>query len=244
VRRASTLARVAIVPFSLTAGCALIASATGTDPMLAVELAALALMVAWLVVLGRGVGRALADAERLSGVSRPIGLAGADVRLLDASQPAAFVSGLLRPQIYLSRTLFDSLDGAELRGVLLHEQHHRRTWAPLRGLALESWQRVLGWLPPARRSLAARISALEIEADAAAVAGGITPATLASALLKCEAHQPGALSAFSAASEIRIDVLVAWGRQQRMDRQISVPIEWVAPVTSAIALWACHVFGV
>jgi Zn-dependent protease with chaperone function len=243
VRRTGTLVRVAAVPLAFIAGCGLIASATGTDPMLAVELAALALMAAWLVLFGRGVRRARADAERLADVSRPIGLAGADVRLVDASQPAAFVSGLVRPQIYLSRSLIDSLDAAELRGVLLHEQHHRRTRAPLRALALESWQRLLGWLPPARRALAARLAGLEIEADAAAVARGTAPATLASALLKCEAHPPGPSSAFAAASEIRIGELVAWGGQQHVDRHFSIPVEWVAPAGAAIALWACHVVG-
>lgn len=243
MRRTGTLLPVAAIALAFIAGCALIASATGTDPMLAVELAALALMAAWLVLLGHGVRRALADAERLSDASRPIGLAGADVRLLDASQPAAFVSGVLRPQIYLSRSLIDSLDAAELRGVLLHEQHHRRTHAPLRALALESWQRLLGWLPPARRALAARLASLEIEADAAAVARGTAPATLASALLKCEADLRGASTAFAAASEIRIGELVAWGRQQRVDRHLSIPVEWVAPVTGALALWACHLVG-
>ena len=243
MRRIRTLVRVAAVPLAFITGCGLIAAATGTDPMLGVELMALALTAAWLVLLGLGVRRAQADAERLSDVSRPIGLAGADVRLLDASQPTAFVSGLLRPQIYLSRSLIDTLDADELRGVLLHEQHHRRTRAPLRALALESWQRLLDWLPPARRALAARLASLEIEADAAAVARGTAPATLASALLKCEAHLPGALSAFAAAPEIRIDALVAWGRQQRVDRHLSIPVEWVAPASAAIALWACHVIG-
>lgn len=243
MRRTRTSVRVAAIPLTFIAGCGLIASATGTDPMVAVELAAVALLAAWLVLLGRGVRRARADAERLTGVSRPIGLAGADVRLLDACQPAAFVSGLLRPQIYLSRSLIDSLDPAELRGVLLHEQHHRQTRAPLRALALESWQRLLGWLPAARRALAARLAGLEIEADAAAVARGTAPATLASALLKCEAHPPGAVSAFAAASEIRIIELVAWGRQQRLDRHLAIPVEWMAPASAAIAIWACHVIG-
>ena len=243
MKRIGTVVRMAAVPLALVEGCGLIASASGTDPLLGVELAALALMAAWLVLFGRAVRRTLADAERLSSVSRRIGLAGADVRLLDASHPAAFVSGLLRPQIYLSRSLIDSLDAAELRGVLLHEQHHRRTRAPLRALALESWQRLLGWLPPARRALMARLAGLEIEADAAAVACGTAPATLASALLKCDAHLPGASTAFAAASEIRIGELVVWGRQRRVDRPRSIPLEWVAPAGAALALWACHVIG-
>ena len=239
--RLSTLARVAVVPVALTAGCAMIASVTGSDPMLAVELVALALVAAWLVHLSRGARQALTEAARLSAESQRVSVAGAEVRLLDTTTLAAF--GLFRPQIYLTPALIELLDRDELRGVLLHEQHHRRTLAPLRGLALESWQRALGWLPPARHALAARLAALEIEADAAAVARGVDPATLASALVKCGPSRPGSASAFSAASEIRIDELVAWGRGRRLDRHLSIPVEWAAPASALMALWVCHLVG-
>jgi Zn-dependent protease with chaperone function len=241
--RVGALARVAAVPLSLTAACALIASATGGDPMLAVELAGVALIGGWLVHVGRGARPALAAAARLSAQSRRIAIAGVEVQLLDIAPPAAFVSGLLRPRIYVSPQLIAILDTQELHGVVLHEQHHRRTLAPLRGLALESWQRLLGRLPAARRTLAARLAALEIEADAAAVARGIAPAALASALLKCEAYLPAAASAFSAVAEIRIGALVAWGGEQRADHHVSVPVEWAAPASIMIALWLCHLVG-
>ena len=221
----------------------MIASVTGSDPMLAVELVALTLVAAWLVQVGRGARHALTEAARLSAESERVNVAGAEVRLLDTTTLAAFVSGLFRPQIYLTPALIEILDRDELRGVLLHEQHHRRTLAPLRGLALESWRRALGWLPPARHALAARLAALEIEADAAAVARGVEPATLASALVKCGAPLPGSASAFSAASEIRIEELVAWGRGRRVDRHLSIPVEWVAPVSATMALWVCHLVG-
>lgn len=242
--RLGSLARVAIIPLALTGGCALIASVTGSDPMLAVELAALAMIAAWLVHIGLGTRQALTEAARLSAVSQRMDVAGADVRLLYITSPAAFVSGLLRPQIYVSSPLLEILDGPELHGVLLHEQHHRQTLAPLRSLALESWQRALGWLPPARRALTGRLAALEIEADAAAIARGVAPATLASALVKCGAGLPGSASpAFSAAAEIRIAELVARGRGQRVDRRLSMPVEWAAPASALIAIWVCHLVG-
>ena len=241
--RLSTVARVAIVPAALTAGCAMIASITGSDPMLAVELVALTLFAVWLVHVGRGARRAVTEAARLSAESQGVDIAGAKVRLLDTTTPAAFVSGLLRPQIYLNPALIKILDHHELRAVLLHEQHHRRTLAPLRGLALESWQLALGWLPPARHALAARLAALEIEADAAAVARGVAPATLASALVKCGGSLPRSASAFSATSEIRIGELVAWGRGERVDRHLSIPVEWAAPASALMALWVCHLVG-
>jgi hypothetical protein len=113
----------------------------------------------WLVHLGGGARPALAGAARLSAQSRRAHVAGAEVQLLDLARPVAFVSGLLRPRIYLSLPLIALLDAHELRGVMLHEYHHRRTLAPLRGLALESWQRLLGWLPAAHRTLAERVAA-------------------------------------------------------------------------------------
>lgn len=242
--RLGTLARVAIIPLALTAGCALIASVTGSDPMLAVELAALSLIAAWTLDIGRAGRQALTEAARLWAESQPVDVAGTEVRLLDVTSPAAFVSGLLRPQIYVSPPLIEILDRPELRGVLLHEQHHRQTLAPLRTLALESWQRALGWLPPARRMLTGRLAALEIEADAAAIARGVAPATLASALVKCGAGLPASASpAFSAAAEIRIAELVARGRGQRVDRRLSVPVEWAAPASALIAIWVCHLVG-
>ena len=239
----ATLARVALVPVAVTVGCAIIASVTGSDPMLAAELVALTVTATWLVHVSRGARQALTEAARLSAESQRLNVAGAEVRLLDTTTLAAFVSGLFRPQIYLTPALIEILDRDELRGVLLHEQHHRRTLAPLRGLALESWQRALGWLPPARQALASRLAALEIEADAAAVARGVEPATLASALVKCGVSRPVSASAFSAASEIRIDELIAWGRGRRVDRHLSIPVEWAAPASAMLALWVCHLVG-
>jgi Zn-dependent protease with chaperone function len=234
---------MATIPMSLTAGCALIASTTGRDPTFAVELAAVALIAGWLIQLGRHARPALAAAAQLSAQSRRDRVAGAEVQLLDIARPVAFVSGLLRPRIYLSPPLMALLDARELRGVVLHEQHHRRTLAPLRGLALVTWLRLLGWLPPARRSIAERLAALECEADAAAIARGVTPAALASALLKCEAYLPAAASAFTAAAEVRIRELIAWSERERPARPLSVPLEWAAPAGALLALGACHLIG-
>ena len=237
------LTRMAAIPLTLTAGCALIASATGGDPMLAVELAAVTLIAGWLLHVGRGAHSALTAAAQLSAQSRRTQVAGSEVQLLDIARPVAFVSGLLRPRIYVSLPLIALLDPRELKGVVLHEEHHRRTLAPLRGLALESWLGLLAWQPAARRALAARLAALEIEADAAAIGRGIAPAALASALLKCEAYLPVAASAFTAAAEIRISELVASGTENRRKRHRSIPVEWAAPASTLIALWACHLIG-
>lgn len=243
MRRIGTLGRWATVPLALTAACAAIADATGQDPTLGFELAGAAMAAAWLLHIGRRLRQAGAASGQLAGESREAAVDGTLVRLLDTNEPAALVHGMLRPRIYLSPALVRSLDPAELRGVLLHEQHHRTTRAPLRGAALEALECTLGWLPPVRRSVQSRLAALEIEADAAAVAAGIPPATLASALLKCEATAALAAPGFATAAEIRMAELVAWGRTQRATPRPSVPLEWAAPSAGMVALAVCHLLG-
>lgn len=227
----------------MVAGCTTIATFTHGDPLLPGELASVTLVAAWLVHVTRAAGRALAHARRLLIQSRQASVGGMTVRILGDLPPLAFVSGLLRPRIYLSPSLINILDDRELRGVLVHEQHHCTTLAPLRSLSLEAWQRTLGWLPPVRLALLARLAALEIEADAAAIAAGVRPATLASALLKCDPRSPAAASAFTTAAEVRIGELVAWGGTERAERHRSLPLEWAAPATVAVALLACRLVG-
>lgn len=237
------LARVVLVPLGFAALCGLIASATDVDPMLAIELATLGVLAAWLFLFGRRVRRALTDTRLLAARSQPIDLYGEEVQLLSTSRHAAFVSGMFQPQVYVSPSMIESLDSCELRGVLLHEYHHRQTRAPLRAVALESWQQIFGWLPPARRALTARLAALEVEADNAAITSGTAPAALASALVKCDASIQRLAIGFSTAQDVRIGELVAWDDQLRIQRNTSIPVEWVAPVSAAIALWACHMVG-
>ncbi len=241
---ASSVLRVAIVAGLVIAGCAVLSSVTGSDPMLAAEMASASLLAVWLVHVARAARSTLLHSRRLTLRSQEASVGGTTVRILADSAPAAFVIGLLRPQIYLSPPLVGILDDGELRGVVLHEWHHRTTLAPLRGLVLEAWHRTLGWLPPVRRALLARLAALEIEADAAAVRAGVPPATMASALLKCAPYSPVAASAFSTAAEVRIGELVAWGRGEPAARRRSLPLEWAAPASAAVALLACHLVGV
>ncbi|MEX0630391.1 MAG: hypothetical protein WEE67_08555 [Chloroflexota bacterium] len=238
-------ARLAVAVMLLTAVCGAISFVSGGDPMLAPELASASFIAAWLVHVVRAACGALVHSRRLSVRSKPASIGGTTVWIIPDPVPVACVSGLLRPRIYLSASLLDMLDDGELRGVLLHESHHRATLAPFRSLVLDAWQRTAGWLPPVRRALLARLATLEIEADAAAVAAGVRPATLASALLKCDPDPDAyaAASAFSTAAEVRIGELLAWGRAERTEFRPSLPLEWAAPAAAA-ALLACHVVGV
>lgn len=223
--------------------CAAVATSTGRDPTLGPEFATLALAVAWLLHIGRRARGRVDASTRLMARSRHAVVDGTAVRLLDIDQPAAFVHGVLRPHIYVSPALIRVLDAAELQGVLLHERHHRATWAPLRAMALEAWERTLAWLPPVRRALQARLAALEVEADAAAMTAGVRPETLASALIKCESAAPAAATAFASEPDARIEQLVAWGRSEQAVPPRSIPLEWAAPATVIIAVLACHLVG-
>lgn len=240
----SGVVRVAIIAGLVIAACAGISSVTGSDPMLAAEIALASLVAVWLVHFTLAARRGQLHVRRLSIRSRPASVGNTAVRILADPAPLAFVSGVFRPQIYVSSLLIDTLDEHELRGVLLHELHHRTTLAPLRSLVLEAGHRTLGWLPPVRRAVLDRLASLEIEADAAAVDAGVRAATLASALLKCDPDSPAAASAFSTAAEVRIGELVAWGRTERAEPHRSLPLEWAAPAAAAFALLACHLVGV
>lgn len=237
------LARFAAVPIALIATCAAIAAGTGQDPTVGFELAGAVLFVTWLTHFGRRLRRATAASARLATQSQPSQVGGTSVRLVDIEDPAAFVHGLLRPQIYVSRALVESLDALELRGVLLHERHHRATRAPLRAAALEALDRALGWLPPLHRAVVRRLASLEVEADAAAIGAGVRPATLASALMKCEAAAPAAGIGFATEADLRLETLVAWGQGTRSRCSPSLPIEWAAPLAAMLALGVCHLFG-
>lgn len=120
--------------------------------MLAAEVALAAATAAWLALILRGARPAVAGQRRLERLARRSWLASHDVHIVpNDPRRSAFVIGPLRPQIFVSDSLVEVLDGDEMRAVILHEEHHRRQRDPLRGLALASWEQLLAWLPPSRR---------------------------------------------------------------------------------------------
>jgi len=102
--------------------------------------------------------------------------------LLADSRAFAACIGLWRPGIYVSRGLLETLVDAPLRGMLAHEEAHRRRRDPLRLLVWRALARRLRRIPWAT-SMAARAELrIEIVADRFACAA-TTPAQLAAALL-------------------------------------------------------------
>lgn len=221
--------------------CAATARALGGDPMLGAELGLAALIGVWLTLLLTLIRPAIVGQRQLEQLATPIRLGHRDLRLLDSGRaPEAFVMGPLQPAIFVSGALLDALDADELNAVLLHEEHHRRTRAPLRELALASWLRLVGGLPAIGDWIERRVAHLEIEADRYALAAGASSGTLASALIKCDRSASLKGMGFASAADLRLRRLVDGGGTT--NGPAATPIEWLAPVMLAAGLAACHLF--
>ena len=227
-----------LIGASIVVACAAAVRALGGDPMLGAELGVAALLVGWASVLVARARPALAGQRELERSARQLRLHDHDVRLIGARRTEAFVAGPVRPAIYVTRSLLDVLDPAELHAVVLHEEHHRRQRDPLRSLALTSWVRFVGWLPAAERWIDRRLAHFEIAADQYALRNGASRSAMASALLKCDRSSSVAVMGFSAAADMRLRRLVSG----TITAEASAPMEWLGPVTLAFAVVACHLF--
>ncbi|MBF6606726.1 MAG: M48 family metalloprotease [Chloroflexi bacterium] len=214
----------------------------GGDPMLAGEASSVAVLAIWIVVALRETLRGRRLARALAGRSAPIAAAGVACRVVRGGGRHAFVLGAIRPQIYVGDELIETLDTEELRAVLLHEDHHRRTFAPLRAAALEAWLTMVGRSATARTVLLARLTDLEEEADAAALRRGADPSALASALLKADSSLALGVS-FAAVSAQRLRTLVALANGAAQVDAPCLPYEWLPGATIAIVVLACHLSG-
>ncbi|MEO7295358.1 MAG: M48 family metalloprotease [Candidatus Limnocylindria bacterium] len=235
------LFRLALPPVIMVALCAATARAIGGDPMLGAELGLAAVVGVWMTLFAIRIRSAIAAQRQLEQVAMPIRVGRRDVRLLAMRRtPEAFVAGPFQPAIFVSPALIDKLDVEEMEAVLLHEEHHRRTRAPLRGLALASWSRLMGRVPVVRSWIERRLAHLEVEADQYALSAGASSAALASALIKCD-RSPSPLGVgYASAGDLRLRRLLDAG--EAADGPAGTPIEWLAPAVLAFALGACHFF--
>lgn len=102
----------------------------------------------------------------------------------DAGLKTAFTHGFFRPRIYISKGLLRGLDAAELKGVFLHELHHKRRRDPLR-FFLTAIATDFFFFIPAFKYLERRIRLKrEHNADRAGADFMKEPVSLAHALLK------------------------------------------------------------
>lgn len=234
-RGAAGLLAVAVGPLGW---CLAFGAIAGGDPMLAVEVGGTALAALWAALLARELIRSQRLSHELAVGAQETSLFGVPLRITALLGMDAIVVGSIRPRIYVGAELLDRLSNDEMRAVVLHEDHHRRTRAPVRAAALGAWLRLLGRSKKVRDVLVERLTELEALADADAIRRGSSPRSLARALLKGDASsQP---VSFAYAAERRVE--------QLLDRAAGVPVvatgrlpyEWLPVILLTVATLGCH----
>lgn len=127
--------------------------------------------------------------DALHRISSGAAVGGVSCRVLPG-QAGAFTLGAVRPGIYVGIATLRRLGPDEARAVMLHEEHHRRSLAPLRSAAIHAWLRMFGWVPFADASGGKRLAQMEIQADQWALGRGVEASAIASAMLKCPPPAP------------------------------------------------------
>lgn len=149
------------------------------------------------------------------------------VVLTERDHPFAFCFGFLRPRICLSTGLAQVLRHDQLKAVLLHEDHHRQHFDPLRMLLIEAVSTMFFFLPVIRAWSSVYKIRLELRADEYAI-GKVGKLALAGALhqLFTELYPPTLLAASIAGlSTNTIRVAALLGEQD------------ATPYTSPRTLW-------
>ncbi len=229
---------VALAVGSLAA-CVTLGNLIGTDPMLAFELGTTGLALLWAGLAIRELVEARRVAAALSVQARSVMLFDVPCLVTPGLGVDAMAVGFLRPRIFVGAELVGALAEDELRAVIHHEDHHRRTRAPLRAAALAAWVRLFGRSSSVRRVMLARLTDLETLADGDAIRRGSTASAIARALLK------GDLSprpvAFSYAADRRVEHLLdhSAGLPVAADRRL--PVEWLPVSLMAGFVLACHI---
>lgn len=140
--------------------------------------------------LAYGIARAAISLIKARRVLKKLPLAdrGLSVVLInDLKSRIAFTHGLVRPRIYISMGLLNSLDRGEIKSVFLHELHHKRRLDPLRFFLLNFIRDSFFYIPAIGHLVVHLHVKKEHEADDAAASSMREPLSLASALIKVAA---------------------------------------------------------
>jgi Zn-dependent protease with chaperone function len=107
-----------------------------------------------------------------------------DVVIFEDKLPLAFTGGFLKPRIYLSRSLLNSLEEEEIRAIVLHESRHKKARDPLKSLFVSFLCDLYFFLPVAVFLKKGHRLLAEIRADAQEAEARIEPLDVARTLLK------------------------------------------------------------
>lgn len=207
-----------------------------TDLALPLEVLGLSVVAAWLSRFIAGTVATVRISRSLRHRWVPASIHGIDCRVVADVSAQAFALGLVRPRVYITGWAIASLDPDAQRAVLLHEDHHRRTRAPLRTLVIACWSDTIGRIPGIRDVLERRLAGLEQDADRHALRHGVRRSDLARALLALDAYGPGA--GFTGYSRARVEALLD---PVRVDRGTTrgMPLEWVGAGVMLFGALAC-----
>lgn len=218
--------------------CVALGAAVSGDPLIALELGGTALIASWAAIVVHELARSQRLSLALAHGAYETSMFGVRLRITPALDTDAIVLGAIRPIIYVGADLLAALSADEMRAVVYHEDHHRRTRAPLRAAALDAWLRLLGRSTRVRGALLDRLSDLEALADADAIQRGSTPGSLARALLKGDRGQKPA--SFAYAAERRLEQLLDRASGSRVDAAGRLPYEWLPVAVLTVVTAACH----
>lgn len=229
--------RSALLVVASAVACFAASAVTSGDPLFLLEGAAAIIVAGWAVFALVLIGRSAVLARKLAGGSVPRRISGVGCRIVQDSQPHAFVAGVLVPSVFLTTGALEVLTPDEVHAVVLHEAHHARTLAPVRAALVDAWGGAGRRVPRFGGMLAARLAAIEIDADRFALAGGVTRRHLASALVKLDPSPGGA--GFDGGGDGRLRVLID---EEARPAPIA-PVEWL-PLLVVVALAAgCRLAG-
>lgn len=149
--------------------------------------------------------RPLEGSDPLYVAARRVHLHGRVRVLIGAAAMPAFTAGFLRPRVYFSSALLQTLDADELNAAFHHELEHVRRRDPLRLATIRFLERMLFWVPIASRLAGAATEAIELRADD--IASRVGRLALASAIVKAaslaQAPTPPSLPALGRMSPAR-----------------------------------------
>jgi hypothetical protein len=134
-------------------------------------------------LLARLDSRVPADDDPMAVAARRVGIDPIRVRIVDGLPNPAFTAGFWRPNVYVSSSLPDALEPAQLESVLAHEAAHVARRDPLRLSLLRFLACMLFYVPALRRLADDLADEAEIDADDVAIRRG-SPLVLASAILR------------------------------------------------------------
>lgn len=172
--------------------------------------------------------------ERLIATASPRRSWGIDYFVFPFILPLAWTAGWVKPKIFVSSSLLETLTQEELRTVLLHEAFHQKTRDPLRNLLLSFLADLVFFLPLTNRLRKAFGLARELRADFHSLDKGQDLSSLVASLRKIHSYRVSpelGLSLYSPAEFNDLERL-----RYLRDGRLKLAVSWRQVVSSAVAV--------